>query len=437
MASIITTSTYCGTLSTNCFHRGPDDEFTTWPLAPISAPPLLLADLDSQPEPRTEGELRQQFVKYLQWCCSNYRFLPRIEDACKWRYTGRWLWSLQVLALDSDSTIRRLNLQEFTKVTGPGGLSRHKYLGCMVLVPRDTVIKIEAAWYNKTIRSPWPKGEGEDSADEDSDSMSSPEQGDAEAVRRAKDLKDVEEHVKEWYGGYCILTGTRHLTRAQSILGEEFRKEGSPIWRQLHTLWPHGMYRLMHIKEEENILPLACHAQVLLEKHLLGLRPMQHASDPSRILYLQVIFFDDLFFETGLSSKRPEPITDLVDVRPGTYPRQIRHGDVFKLVTRDPINRPLPRFSCLKIRYAIQGLLAIQRCYDALKHVFGGPPPDVETSGLLFRLASNDSSLPWDWEEDLNTAVRHGILDRELRQKWETAILQDKHRKAAEAWNEG
>jgi hypothetical protein len=86
-----------------------------------------------------------------------------------------------------------------------------------------------------------------------------------------------------------------------------------------------------------------------------------------------------------------------------TFPA-IRHGDVYKLVTADEATCPLPNMHFLRLRYAIQKLLAGMMAAGALKDIFRGPPP----SGIEGPVR-NEAYMPGDWEMLIEAAKSPAI----------------------------
>jgi len=259
-------------------------------------------------------------------------------------------------------------------------------------------------------------------------------QREREATNRSSADKKAQDMVKGWYSDSCVLCGVCLVTEGAHIIDVVAQQQIQPVsvWRMLKIFWPLEKLAALDMKEERNILPLSPTAHSLWDIHEFGLRPIKHSTDPDHILFLQVVIFKQLHVEIGFSSNRPRGgfSTHLLDPREDP-PKHIQHGDVYKLVTTDPEKRPLPRFEYLQVRYAVQTIIAAQKAAGALKTLFGGPPPE-STVGLEL----DDVCVPGEWEEDLDEAVRLGILNYASKMKWRLAILEYEYRKRHALWEE-
>jgi hypothetical protein len=145
-------------------------------------------------------------------------------------------------------------------------------------------------------------------------------------------------------------------------------------------------------------------------------------------MYLQVVWFKNRHAEIGLAddgqvcgnetnlTDRGRKMEDSI----GAGARYVVHGDVYELSTTDPERRPLPHVCLFQMRYAMQQLFAGQQAAGALRAIFGGEPPDDNTSGP----ARDQAFLPSDWDNMLQDALELGILNDTTEAIWRSCILE-------------
>ncbi|KAK1827324.1 hypothetical protein QBC39DRAFT_362085 [Podospora conica] len=407
-------STYYRTESTNWAHppprsaESPEAGPITSPLTepPESSPilPTQDSEMTQSTLPETEWKLKLRFAAHLQERLST-TFTPTIKEAESLRKANRPLWSLRALAMDPESIIEGLNLQKMREWTA-GGFDLQSFFDAEVMIPLVASLHLlRKGWYNEN----------------------------AEATKRSSEDIKAQTEVKEWYNNTCVLCGGQLVTQGAHIINVAAQKQREPlhVWRILRMFWPLEKLAALDIKEDRNILPLSPTAHALWDLHEFGLRPVKHSTDPDHILFLQVVIFKELHVGIGFSSNRPKGgfSIELADIREDP-PKLIRHGDIYKLVTTDPEQRPLPRFHYLQLRYAVQTIIAAQKAHGAIRTLFGGPPPDSTIGPEL-----EDVRVPRQWQEDLDEAKRLGVLDSTSQSKWERAILESEYRKA-HAWSE-
>jgi len=80
----------------------------------------------------------------------------------------------------------------------------------------------------------------------------------------------------------------------------------------------------------------------------------------------------------------------------------------------------LPNVHFLKLRYAIQKLLAGIMAAGALKDIFRGPPPRGIKGSVL-----DKAHIPGDWEVLIEAAQQEGILSAEAAKQWRRYILEE------------
>lgn len=90
----------------------------------------------------------------------------------------------------------------------------------------------------------------------------------------------------------------------------------------------------------------------------------------------------------------------------------IEHGDVYELVTADEVTCPLPNMDFLRLRYAIQKLLASMKAAGGLKDIFRHPPPSFQGP------VRDEAYMPGDWEMLIEAAEQEGILSVEAAEGW-------------------
>ncbi|KAK3364832.1 hypothetical protein B0T24DRAFT_495057, partial [Lasiosphaeria ovina] len=244
---------------------------------------------------------------------------------------------------------------------------------------------------------------------------------------RPKADRDAQEIVKGWYNNMCTLTGGTFFIEGTRII--DFRvtkklgvyKGPLTIWRMLKTFWPLEDLRSLDISgdEQRNILPLRIDAHTFWDNHHFALRPLEHPTDPTHRLYLQMVWLKNITTEGNLARSPWDHRVNgtITDFRRGsgdddTFPA-VRHGDVYELVMADEVTGPLPNIHFLRLRYAIQKLLAGMKAAGALKDIFRGPPP----SGIKGPVR-DEVYMRGDWEMLIEAAEQEGVLSVEAAEQW-------------------
>lgn len=239
--------------------------------------------------------------------------------------------------------------------------------------------------------------------------------------------------VPEWYNRMCLLSGFPspqgcHIVPVRAL--EE--NEPSHLWLVLRMFWPlpnapsHELLALG--REETNILPLSPNARVLWDRYAFALRPISHPTDPQHRMFLQVIWLQDYSMEKS-NELVFSFLTDFRRNRAGPHPG-IRHGDVYELVTSDPVAHPLPNIRFLQIQLGVQKIMAGVQAAAVGGVLFAGDPPDEDDDDSL----PSDLEVPAIWQTALDAAVRAGVLDDEAADQWGIALARDYHGPAIRLW---
>lgn len=249
---------------------------------------------------------------------------------------------------------------------------------------------------------------------------------------RGKADRDAQNLVPGWYHNMCVLTGgTFPLEAAHIIDFRVVKKLGADgdaidIWDMLSHFWPiEDLESLMVAgNEKRNILPLRIDAHKFWDGHRFALRPLEQPTDPAHRLYLQVVWLKDINKDGNLvhspwDHRKNGTITDF---RRGSnddhvFPA-IQHGDVYELVTADEVTCPLPSMQFLRLRYAVQKLLAGMMAAGALKDIFRGPPPSAEGP------VRDEAYMPGDWDMLIRSAQEEGLLSVEAAKRWRRHVLE-------------
>ncbi|KAK3347087.1 hypothetical protein B0T25DRAFT_553604 [Lasiosphaeria hispida] len=262
-----------------------------------------------------------------------------------------------------------------------------------------------------------------------------------DSIGRTKADRGAQADVPSWYG-QCILSGTSKLVEGAHIIDVKATKkmgaEGdtTTLWIQLKNFWPIQAAQNANIRGNElrNVIPLRIDAHRFWDANAFAFRPIQHPTDPQRI-FLQMVWLKNIENPDSLEIWDHQAFGSVVDFRRGSrfagkvlYP-QVEHLDVYELYTTDETRCPLPDIYFLRIRYAVQKLIAGAKAAGALKDIFGGEPPS--DSGGLIR-ADNESKayMPQDWDELLEAAKKQGILSSEAAERWRHCILEDAYEEA-------
>jgi hypothetical protein len=178
-----------------------------------------------------------------------------------------------------------------------------------------------------------------------------------------------------------------------------------------------------------NILPLSPSAHRMWDDHHFALRPIKDKQSPDTIIYLQFDFELALNPQTGKRMKSPlwnrAPLAHSYGVEGSECElHALRHGDVLKFETSDPINCPLPSFSLLQLQYALHRLVASFNAGGGLHNLFRGPPPSGHAVSQYEACASEDE------EELLRLAVLVDIITEEEADLWRAGFLRYTQEKA-------
>jgi len=243
---------------------------------------------------------------------------------------------------------------------------------------------------------------------------------------RPKPDRDAQSSVPEWYNKTCVLTGGTTLVEGSHIIDVRVVKKLGPngdainLWNLCRNFWDVEEFASLNIigNEEQNILPLRADAHGFWDSNRLALRPLEHPTDPTRRLYLQVVWLKDITEDGNLvnSPWDHQKLGTITDFRRGSksacvFPA-VQHGDIYELVTADEVDCPLPSIYFLQLRYAIQKLLAGMRAAGALKDIFRGPPPSSEGP------VRDDVYMPSDWDMLIQSAQEEGVLSVEAEEQW-------------------
>jgi hypothetical protein len=194
-------------------------------------------------------------------------------------------------------------------------------------------------------------------------------------------LPEQNDDVTMWYKG-CILTGSDIVEKAHvvpSYLTNNLTELGNlteldELWWKLYRgFWPKGMQHTWKpppaAKNHENIVPLSPYARSLWDANEFGLRPI--SSGTSERMYVQMYWLPPVHAQhTGRKSRvspRPRFILDsrrrqMEGTGRHSYPR-VQTGDVYELVTDDPVQKPLPNIDLLILRYTLLRVLETFRKY--------------------------------------------------------------------------
>lgn len=223
----------------------------------------------------------------------------------------------------------------------------------------------------------------------------------------------------------CVLTGESgaqgaHILPVRVTRGGE--RQLLDVWDSLRCFWPLPALQELAVRGQEatNILPLSPSAHARWDRFEFALRPVAHPTDPTRHLYLQMVWLGRVGQKEpgGLSTLNDEPAND-ADGRPrmaDVRGRCVEHGDVFELVSSDPAAFPLPSFRMLEIQHAVHKLMAGMRAAATLRFIFGGDPPPDEGP------VPEAVPAPRLWSELLDLAVDEGIVDADAARRWNQAF---------------
>ncbi|KAH6634683.1 hypothetical protein B0J18DRAFT_471558 [Chaetomium sp. MPI-SDFR-AT-0129] len=408
--------------------------------------------------PSTDAELKRQSVAFVEERMRGARgdsdpdaefCNPEIEkrDRLKGYYSLLAILHDPTSALIATNTMR---LKWFMKDSGINFLeSAFETLSTQYLLNIDKLGKL---WCQRSMRDPAhaKEGDGDDSVDQSrqGESSSPPKRqklataglshikpGDPKLDREAQDI------VPGWYNKMCALTGGTLFMEAAHIIDIGVTKKlGADknihtIWNMLRTFWPLEDLRALTISgdEQRNILPLRVDAHRFWDNHRFALRPLEHPTDPTHRLYLQIVWLKDITTEGNLARSPWDHRKNgtITDFRRGngdndTFPA-IRHGDVYELVTADEATRPLPNIHFLRLRYAMQKLLAGMMATEALRDIFRGPPP----SGIEGPVR-DEAHMPGDWDMLIEAAQQEGVLSVKAAEQWRRYILEEAYQEYQE-----
>jgi hypothetical protein len=312
--------------------------------------------------------------------------------------------------------------------------------------------KLGKLWSQKNIQDPTQEGNGDDNVDQSREGeSSSPAKRRKLATTGLSNVKparlrpdrEAQNIVPGWYNKMCTLTGGTFLVEAAHIIDIRVTKKlgadknAYSIWSMLRTFWPLEEIRALTISgdEQRNILPLRVDAHRFWDSHRFALRPLEHPTDPTRRLYLQMVWLKNITTEGNLARSPWDHRKNgtITDFRRGsedndTFPA-IRHGDVYELVTADEATCPLPNIHFLRLRYAVQKLLAGMMAAGALKDIFRGPPPNGIEGPVR-----DEAHMPSDWEMLIEAAQQEGILSVEAAEQWRRYILEEAYQEYQERY---
>lgn len=176
--------------------------------------------------------------------------------------------------------------------------------------------------------------------------------------------------------------------------------------------------------EYTNVLPICPDAHDYWDRFFFALRPIRHPTDSQCKMYIQMAKLQDV--DTTTSSREVclvnGPEVPLYDTRRavGHSSPQLQHGDVFEIVTDDPIAYPLPSYEMLSIQYACHKILAGIKAAGALRVIFRGDPP--EDPGEDYDALDIDPI----WRFVIEEAEEQGILSVNDARAWiRTCAQQD------------
>lgn len=232
----------------------------------------------------------------------------------------------------------------------------------------------------------------------------------------------------------CVLTNSEILVEGAHIIDVRViarlrEKESTPleIWDTLQIFWPLKLLQSLETtsREKQNILPLRVDTRWYWDKHRFALRPVEHPTDPAHRLYLQMVWLKDITERNNLVKSpynhKNGTITDSrrgVEVDGDFLVPAIKHGDVYELVVEE--EKELPCIDFLRLRFAVQKLLAGMIAAGALKDFFKGPPPPPLTCP-----ARDEKYMPGDWEMIICAAEEEGVLSAEAAMRWRRQIMEE------------
>lgn len=188
------------------------------------------------------------------------------------------------------------------------------------------------------------------------------------------DLLPEQSDVTMWYKG-CILTGSGIVEKAHIIPSylTNNLKDLQDLWLKFMDFRPKGVQHTWRpppaATNHENILPLSPYARSLWDANEFGLRPI--SSGTSERMYVQMYWMPPVRAQRSgrkpRISSRPRFILDgrrrqMEGTGRHSYPR-IQTGDVYELVTDDPVQKPLPNIDILILRYTLLRVLETFREY--------------------------------------------------------------------------
>jgi len=249
---------------------------------------------------------------------------------------------------------------------------------------------------------------------------------------RSKADRDAQNIVPGWYNKMCVLTGGTFPLEAAHIIDVRVTKklkadgDAIEIWDMLRNFWSVERLKSLMVAGNEkcNILPLRIEVYKLWDGHRFALRPLEHPTDSTHRLYLQVVWLKDITTDGNLvHSPWDHQKGTITDFRRGSnnshvFPA-IQHGDVYELVTANEATHPLPSMHFLRLRYAVQKLLAGMLAGGALKDIFRGPPPSAKVP------VRDEVHMPGDWDMLIRSAQEEGVLSVEAAKRWRRYVLED------------
>ncbi|KAK1756304.1 hypothetical protein QBC47DRAFT_460156 [Echria macrotheca] len=411
--------------------------------------------------PSTNEELKQQFVAYIEERMRGARGDSEAEaEFCDPEIDQmdmlKGYHSLLAIVHDPTSALQATDTTKLKRYMEDYNL---KYLEtafynlCGFYLAQ--IDKLGKLWNEKNKRDPAhaEKDCGDDNVDESrKGKSSSPAKRRKLATTGASNVKpdrlkpdrEAQKIVPCWYNKMCTLTGGTFLVEAAHIIDVRVTtklgadKDAKAIWAMLTLFWPLEDLKALTISgdEQRNILPLRIDAHRLWDDHRFALRPVEHPTDPTHRLYLQMVWLKDITTEDNLARSPWDHRKNgtITDFRRGsgdddtTFPA-IRHGDVYELVTADEAACPLPNMHFLRLRYAMQKLLAGMMAAGALKDVFRGPPPPP--SGMEGPVR-DERHMPGDWEMLIEAAQQEGVLTVEAAERWRRYILENAYQEYQE-----
>lgn len=166
--------------------------------------------------------------------------------------------------------------------------------------------------------------------------------------------------------------------------------------------------------EARNILPLDVKAHRMWDRFCFALRPIQHPTDPTHKLYLQLVWLTGMNTQTGLVFDDWPLPSDMTSE--GAF-HPVRQGQVFLLSTTSPETHPLPSVGMLEIQYAVHRHLAGIRAAGALAEIFSEDPPDDDGRPM------GTMPLSPKWQMLLEAAVEEKVLDGKAAQLWAKSFI--------------